>query len=353
MTKFIYKFIVFFIPIIFFSYIIDYIVSKKIRESGIGDFSVWEDIYKGKINSDIVIYGSSRALNHIDPIILENKFNTTSYNLGMAGQHVWLQNLRHLEFLKFNKIPKVVIYSLDDLFFSNPEGIYQPDQFSPYLFWPEHKEIKEQMSVFKFPHFTFYDYNFPLIRYIDSFYAKKIFEIGNNFCNSFFNKFYSKINEKNTKDTEKLLSINEDVFKIPDGRIKGFLPIDSHWNNDLEKALFSEENIEVSINKKGILLFEKIINELKSKNIYIVLVYTPEYIEGQKFVKNRNQVIKIYKDISSKYNIPFFNYSEDSMSFNKSYFFNSLHLNANGAELFSKKLANDLYPILSKVLNKH
>lgn len=353
MKKFIYKILAFLLPIIFLAYLSDFIISKKIRASGAGDFSVWEDIYNGRINSDIVIYGSSRALNHINPVILEDEFHTTAYNLGMAGQHIWLQNLRHIEFLKYNKKPKVVIYSLDDLLFSDPIGIYQPDQFSPYMFWPKHKEIEEQLSVYKFPHFSYFDYKIPLLRYVDSFYSNKALELGRI-------KFLSFIQNISQQKFENSDSLNKEISRIinheniikPEKRIKGYLPRDLNWNSDFDNALFSKGHLEVSINKKGIHLFEKILTELIQKNIYVLFVYTPEYIEGQKFIKNRAEVMEIYTNISKKYNIPFINYSNDTMSYQKKYFFNSLHLNANGAEKFSKKFALDIKPILYRIIDK-
>jgi lysophospholipase L1-like esterase len=42
--------------------------------------------------------------------------------------------------------------------------------------------------------------------------------------------------------------------------------------------------------------------------------------------------------ISIKYKIPFIDFSKDSMSYNKEYFYNATHLNKKGADLFTEKL---------------
>ncbi|MDR2122360.1 MAG: hypothetical protein LBP34_04460 [Flavobacteriaceae bacterium] len=358
MKKFITKIILFMLPVIVGAYLGDYLISKKIRESGIGDFSVWEDIYNGRINADIAIYGSSRAANHINPMTLEKELNSTAYNLGMVGQNIWLQNLRHIEYLKYNRKPKVLIYSLDDfLLFNDPIGIYQPDQFSPYIFWPERTEIKKQLSVYEHPPFTYFDYKVPLLRYVDSYYTNKALELVRNTIFSYISKL--KLSDDDTTPKPEV-SKNENTtetedataYNLPGKKVKGYIPRNLTWNNDLDEAQASMKNFHTSVNKKGIRLFEKMINELQQKNILVVFVYTPEYVEGQKFIKNRAQVMKIYKDISKKYNIPFYDYSKDSMSYEKKYFFNSLHLNAAGAELFSEKLAKDLKPVLQESLKK-
>ena len=60
----------FVIPVIAVSYFADLVISKELKKSNsytFGEYSIWNDIYDGKINADIVIYGSSRAWVHFDP----------------------------------------------------------------------------------------------------------------------------------------------------------------------------------------------------------------------------------------------------------------------------------------------
>ena len=82
----------------------------------------------------------------------------------------------------------------------------------------------------------------------------------------------------------------------------------------------------------------------------MIFVYTPEHIEGQHFVSNRAEIMAFYKKIADKYNIPFIDYSADSMCYNKDYFYNSEHLNLKGANMFSQKLASDLKKIIKTIM---
>jgi hypothetical protein len=74
----------------------------------------------------------------------------------------------------------------------------------------------------------------------------------------------------------------------------------------------------------------------------LIFVYTPEYIEGQKYVSNRAQIMGLYKKYSKQYQIPFYDFSNDSISYQKKYFYNVSHLNRLGSELFTAQLIDTL-----------
>ncbi|MFV0148791.1 hypothetical protein OBK08_12595 [Empedobacter falsenii] len=91
-----------------------------------------------------------------------------------------------------------------------------------------------------------------------------------------------------------------------------------------------------------------IIEDLQKLNTSVILINSPEYIAQIESQINRNEVIKLYKSISEKYNIPFIDYSNDSMNYQKNLFYNSNHLNAKGADIFTKKLAEDIKPYIKR-----
>ena len=95
-------------------------------------------------------------------------------------------------------------------------------------------------------------------------------------------------------------------------------------------------------------LFRQYIQECKSLDINLILVYTPEYIEGQQFVTNRSEIMTLLKGIAQENNLPFLDYSDHYLSMDKKYFYNSMHLNATGAEIFTRILAHDIKQISAK-----
>ncbi len=311
MKNFLTNILFFFIPILIVIYPLDYAMSYFLKQTNTypGEFEVWNDIYSSEANCDIAIYGSSRAWVHISPKILSDSLHKKVYNFGLDGHNFWLQYLRHLEFLKHNKKPETIILSVDIFSLEKEENLYQPDQFLPYMLW--NSNFREYTSTYV--GYDKMDYYIPLIRYSKKFSTLKL--IIRNITKGKPSKRY---------------------------REHGFLGMDREWSNDFDNAKAKMESYEIKTDLNTIALFERFIKECKDNDIELILVYTPEFIEGQKFTSNRDEVLQMYRDFSTKYSIKLYDYSADSISFNKTYFYNTGHLNKNGAELFSRDFAHKL-----------
>ncbi len=241
--------------------------------------------------------------------MISDRLHTSTYNLGLDGHNFWLQYLRHSLLLKYNTKPKLIIYSLDAFTLQKREDLYNSDQFLPYMFLDD--DIKEATA--SYTGYKPIDYELPLIRY----YGKR---------GAIMHAMQEFIAPKNN----------------PVMRIKGYHGQDSSWTADFENAKKKMESYEVKLDTASIRLFERFINECKTQNIQIAFVYTPEYIEGQNFIKNRDKVMGLYTDISKKYGIPFYDYSADTISMQKKYFYNAEHLNKTGADLFTSRFIEKL-----------
>jgi hypothetical protein len=311
MRNFIKKILIFILPALLLIYPVDYLISYYLSRSveySFGETKVWKDIYSGKINSDIIIYGSSRALVHVSSKIFEDSMHISTYNLGINGHNFWLQYLRHKELLKFNKKPKLIILSLDIFTLQKRIDLYDYNQFLPFMLWND--DIKQYTS--SYIGFSTYDYYVPLIRYnhkIDSFFAA---------LKSF----------RGLKPNLK--------------RIKGYMGMERNWNNDLDKAKSKVDYYEIKIDTVSVMLFEQFINECKYNGTELILIYSPEYIEGQNYVINRNEIISKYQYFAQKYNLQFIDYSNDKLCMQKQFFYNAQHLNKKGSEIFTKKLIKDI-----------
>jgi hypothetical protein len=312
MVKFFKNLILFLFPLILFSYGIDIFISKNLKKSNTyteGEFSTWNAIFDRKINSEILVYGNSRAWMHINSKTLSQKLNVNVYNLGISGHNFWLQNLRHSLIMELNKKPKIIIHSIDIFTLDKKTNLYLCDQFLPYMLW----NSKIKAATKSYNGFKNFDYIIPLIRY----YGK-----------------HEAISES--------LSMFFNLHPNPKKRINGFEGQDKKWNSDFEVVKKNTASFEANIDNPSVKLFETYLDYCKKKGIRIIFVYTPEFIEGQKFIKNRNQIINIFKNYSKKYNILFLDYSNDPISHNKKYFYNVLHMNKNGADVFSERLGDTL-----------
>lgn len=267
-----------------------------------GEIEVWNDIYNGNIDAEIAIYGSSRSWIHINPKIIKDSLNIKAYNFGIDGHNFWLQYLRNIEYLKYNKQPELIVMSVDVFTLAKRKDLYEMKQFLPYMLW--NKNIIEYTSSYN--GFGIEDYYLPLLRY------------------------YGK--------TRGLHLTSANTIKEP-YRTNGYRGIQKEWNTDLSLAKEKMDQFSINIDSKSMDLFEQFLLECKTNKIKVILVYTPEYIEGQEFVKNRKEIITLFNEFSNKHNLLFLDYSNDEISLHKDYFYNASHLNKKGSELFTSKLS--------------
>ena len=311
MKKFLTQFFMFVLILLIFSYIFDIFISNNLKKSNSfahKEYSSWNSLLEGRINSDVLIYGSSRAWVQINPAMITKIFNLSCYNLGIDAHNFWLQNLRHEYVLEKNKQPKFIIHSLDIFTLSKIPNLVNSEQFLPYMLF--NNKIKKATISYK--GYKTIDYYIPLIRYFG-----------------------------NHESIEESLQMSKNAINKIE-RINGYQGQNKIWNKDFEIAQKKNPIFEIPFDEGTLELFDKFIKDCKRKNIKLIFVYTPEYIEGQKFVKNRKFIIETFSKISKKYKIPFFDYSNDSISFDKKYFYNALHLNKKGSEIFTKKFVATL-----------
>lgn len=316
MKKFLVKILVFIVPIIAILYPVDLFLSNYLKKSNthaFGEYSVWNDLIEGNINSEIVIYGSSRAWVGINPNLIGKELNKKVYNLGIDGHNFWLQYLRHQILLKYNKKPRHIIVSIDPFTFERREDLYNKDQFLPYLLY--NNNFHQSLKPYKGYSTTYY--YIPCLRFIGR--TKAV------------NAAFGSLIKPNTNEA---------------GRVNGFKAINTKWNKDLEKAIQKIKFYKIDFHKPTIRLFKRFIKECKEENIKLIFIYTPEHMLGQEFIKEKKLLMNLMNEITSKNNIPFIDYSKDSICSDKKYFYNSNHLNKLGSEKFTIKLIEDLKPIV-------
>ena len=316
MKKFLVHILYFLLPLLViaipFSYLIDLFISSNLKKSNIyaqKEYSTWNSILDGKVNSDIIINGSSRAWVHINPTMICNSLSVSAYNLGIDGHNIFMQDFRTTLLLKYNSRPRLIIHSLDVFTLQKQKQLYNPDQILPYMLW--NNEMKK--ATLNYEGYNSIDYELPLIRYYGKYHAIKT---AISMC------FFPNNN--------------------PIGRIKGYEGQSLHWNSDFDKAKSEMKSYKAIIDPFLVQLFENYIRKCKKKKIQLIFVYTPEFIEGQKFIENRAQIVHLYKQLSKKYSIPFYDFTKDKISFNIHLFYNATHLNKTGSDQLTKQLIDTL-----------
>lgn len=310
MKHFFLKLLFFLFPFFIISYLLDIMISHEFKKSNgfSGEFEVWNDIYDGKLDCDIAIYGSSRAWVQFDPAILSDSLHKKVYNFGIDGHNFWLQYLRHKEYLNHDKKPETIILSVDINTLQKRKDLYNLEQFLPYMLW----NLNIMNYTSSYIGFNKIDYFIPLTRY----FGKK----------TALNSILDNLGENKTKRF----------------RTNGYQGRDESWNFDFERAKTLRKEYYIELDIPTIQKFEEFLIECKQLSCNIILVYSPEYFEGQQYAINRQNVINIFRYNAEKYNLSFMDFSENEITSQRDFFYNSTHLNKNGAEVFTSLLAHDL-----------
>lgn len=311
MKKFVLKSLLFFGSLLIIISVADLWISRTLATSesyAMGDAKIWHDILEGQISDDILIYGSSRAWRHFDPVFIEGQTGLSAYNFGVDGHTFDIQYLRHQLNLKYNKKPKIIVYSVDVNTLNMSKGLYNDEQFLPFF----NTDTLFNYYTKKYKNYSFIDYNLPLMRYSGREKALKYF-----------------VKETIGWPQEKM-------------RTKGFGMHQGGWNTDFKNASKRRKKYHRTINTHVLARFDSFLTEARSHNIAVILMYAPEHVLGQSFIANREDIINVFDSLARKNNIPFYDYSAHAMNSTKAYFYNSLHLNAKGVAEFNKLYIEDL-----------
>ena len=310
MNKYILKIVIFVaipIPILFF---LAYATDEGLKNSRVEYVAEWNDIFQSKINADILVLGSSRAWAHVSPQILDSTFHCNSYNLGLRSSHFLMQYCRFKTLIAHNPIPKKVILCLDIFTFEREKQLYGYEYFLPYV----HDSL--------------------LIKYSKG-YEGELGEVEKNFP---LYKYNGKVNLmlKGLISYFHLHHFQQKNYKGYEGQAK-------KWDGTFD--FFVKNNpkkLTQQIDNETVTAFEDFLNYCNKNNIELVLVYTPEYFEAQHYFENRTAILQTYTQLSVKYGHLFLDYSNDEICKKKELFYNSQHLNKEGAEIFSRLLVSDL-----------
>lgn len=291
------------------------IVDKGLKQSAHVYYAEWNDLFRSRINADVVILGSSRAVNDISPAILDTVLRCHTYNLGMDGTHLSIQADRLRLYLQHNKAPKLLVHTVDLTSFAENNSMDNSLQFLPYL---DDTAVLSITAKYR-DHFSLADRYCPLFKYNNQ---MAIIEEG---INSYRGKGVKAV------------------------KYKGYYPQDKVWDNSFDKYIQRVPNpVKIHVAGYSVDRLYSYLQLCREKKIKVVLVFPPVYYRFMDYCANKEYIFSIFRSCSDKYGVQFLDYSTDSLCLSKGNFYNSQHLNRKGAELFSQKLANDLAAMLTR-----
>lgn len=303
MKRFILQINYFTIALLVVLIVADGVITYLYHQKDTRKYAVWNDILHTDINADVLIMGNSRAWCMYSTQILDSVLHVNSYNIGMDGSCFNRQKMRYDIYRHYQShIPDYIIQNVEFFTLEHTVG-YEREQFMPYLMYPCFRE-----RVMLEESFSKAELYIPMYRY----YMSNVYDDYNQFDFCLY---------------------------------KGYYADDRKWDSSM---LESTEPYNAVVDSATLHLFESYIVQTKQDGIEIILVMAPIYEEATRLVLNNNDICRLFRDLSAKYDVPLLDYSNMSICNDTTYFYNGTHLNRRGAEIFSLQLANDLKTIIQK-----
>lgn len=247
-----------------------------------------------KVKEDILIFGSSRAIHHYNPQIIMDSLGLSCYNCGQDGNGIILF-YGLWQMIKERHKPKMIIYDVNTSF-----DLYKGDSNQRYLGWLRGDYDRPGIQ----PIFTAID---PTEEY----------------------KMMSRLYRHNSKFMQVLTDYVHPIFKIEGN---GFLPLKGEMDRMKIKKNKSDRPHPGVDGQKNYFI-NKLIDELDG--VRIVFVASPTWYGSS------NDAYQPIKEICVRRNIPFMDFSKDEKYIHQCQFFkDGNHLNARGADEFTKDLVN-------------
>ena len=282
--------------ILFTIFIFDFIIGSTLRyfyfkESSGLHYLTTNSI--DKIESEIIVIGSSRATHHYVPEVFENLLKTDFWNAGRDGHNIFYQ-LAIMKAILKRYTPKIIIVDLDISF--KKESFERLNSLLPY--YKKHEEIRDIIKL-RGP--------YEKIKLLSQIYP--------------FNSIILTIIIGNLK-----------INKIRKPNNKGYIAERRGWNDDIERKnskIYTPDSQKIETLKEMIKLS-------KNSGAKLIAVYSPLFT-----IENTNPGIDICKKLCLSENVPLYNFINDTLFINnKTLFHNKLHLNHYGASIFSQIIAN-------------
>lgn len=291
MIKFIKKLLLFSIIMVVVDFCVGQIFSLLTKTAKSGDTARNEYI-ANKVDADVLIFGSSRAMHHYVPDILEDSLGMSCYNCGQDGNGIVLFLARY-RILSERYQPKIIIY-----------------------------DIEPEFDMFKGDNHKYIDL-------IKTYYSPEVEGLVDDIdC---YEKY--KLHSQMYRFNGKVIQIFADNLISTYQDNKGYRPMFGTLEYSVEDDMSSTIKDIDSLKLK---CFEELMIDCQGKTD-LYLVVSPMFMK-----QNRDRFLKI-KELSEKYQVPFFDHFSDELFLHKNVFFvDSYHLNDDGAKKFTSLMVKEL-----------
>ncbi len=300
MKKFLSKIVLFIFCVVLLDLIYGALFST-LRSNAKGGITHKIEYIANASKDDIIVLGSSRAVHHYNPQILEDSLGLTCYNCGEKGNGIVLAYARFKMITQRHK-PKLILYEVT------------PD----------------------------FDYgvgadNRKYLSYLRPYYSNK--EIRNIFNDFDDDLSWLKMQSRAYQNTSKIVHNIADNI-IPTDNKSGFMPLEGSITKDYV-ITNSQSAPKIEVDSLKYAYVEKLIVESKEMGIPIIFLSSPLYKCNQYSNPGPVYDYEPAKKLCIYYNIPYWDmFMEPTIINNPLYWHDGGHMNSVGANAFTKLIVN-------------
>lgn len=261
------------------------------------------------LDTEITIWGASTAYGNLNPQLMLDSLGLETMNMGIRGTNIDQFNGYLQEYISYTEKSQFLLIALDV-----HGALYKRNSFHHLYHWVHHLDQERVYDCF-----TDIDPTFMWkTRYVP-FYKLSLYDKHG------FPHFRSAL--LNPRDT----------YHFPK------LGFEARKGGDVVK-LNAENQLAPFEAKIGTSVFEKLRSSCSkaiAKNLRPIVIVTPAYIEGLQLITNRQEVIQKLQSLQQE-GVLVWDFSETDLSFEPTYFADNTHLNAEGADLFTQQIIQQL-----------
>ena len=307
MKRFLIKIAIFLVAAYLIALGLDAMISHGLANSTGHPHQAWREIRSGDYVSDIVVMGTSRALEHYDPEVIDSVTGLQSYNLGMGGYGINVQLMKYRYYSHYNPQPKYIIYDVDyvPLVINHAPHMHQSEQFLP-LFYDG--AIRADLID---AGYSWIDATIPMTRYWG-------------------------YQTQSKRGLQECLNLKH-YCDYPS--YKGHHPDPDPW--DASRLQFTD-SIPSDLDEEAKVLFTNFVQECREGGVQLIFVTSPVYYRYVDMSPDWNRYIEWFDSIAQANKIPYLNYMDLPICRDSTMFNAGVHLTPEGTNIWSEILSKDL-----------
>ncbi|WOI23109.1 hypothetical protein [Nonlabens ulvanivorans] len=305
MKKFFNHISIFFLVLIIVGYGLEPVIDYGLHSLEGSVYAEWQDLVNGKINTDLIVMGSSRGVVSYDAMMIEKELGISSFNLSFNAGSYNLQQAKMNAYLISNKVPTVIFQNIDLAHLSKSEVIPFEQQFITSINSSNYLEIDKRLSG------SLKDFRFKGI------------------------SKYSIDSRRLKLSILNLLCLEPNYLR----KTKGYHSVDKSYKPDTYNLARLNNSASVDM-IYGLEETIKYYQQERFNNTVVYIIWAPEYEVRRKLNEELAQSVKeiIKSKIIGIENIKFIDLRNDEIGDDLKNYYDSFHLNATGSKIFTKKL---------------